>query len=247
MSVTDWLLILKHLLERVQVSIEVVVVTEDGEGDEAETVLELVFFKHLLEELGHLARWVAEGTTAEGTKHEAIVAMLEADAINRTYLIASDSLSYFGHMTVVRETDFKLAPQIEGCIGDDSNLEGMLHKGVVGPSLAKNGDSRRIDSAEIEWLGKGIVVALTVRIVKLLGIASIEGEDGACQCAASADGLLLGTSTGDDTATRVTGAGEVEQGRVVTLTDETLSSLQAVVQLHHNGGAAVYLGRFNAR
>ena len=235
------------MLESTQVATKVVVVAEDGEGDEAEAVLELVLLQHLFEELRHLAGWVVESTATEGTQHEAVVAVHKADAIDGANLVAGDDLGHFGHVAILGESDFKLAPEVQCRIGDDANLERMFHKRVFWTSLAEDRNVRRVDRAEVERLSKRVVVPFTVCIVELVGIVGVKGENGPRQRAATADGLLLGASSRGDTAAGMTSAGEVEQGGGVTLVDEALGRLQAVVLLHHDSGASLHPRCINAR
>ena len=208
-----------HFLESAKVAAAVVVVAEDGEGDEAIAVLELVLSHHLLEELCHFAWRRLEGTTAEGTQHEAVVSLEQSQAEDGAYLVTCDDLAVLRDMAVRGETDRKMAAHVECSIGDDTHLEGFLHQRIVGTGLTEDGDGRRIDDAEVERLGDRIVIAVAVLVAILDGIPLVEALDGTRQRAATADGLLLGSCPRLHATARMTATGEVQQGRTITLPD----------------------------
>ena len=143
-------------------------------------------------------------------------------------------------MPVGGETDRESAVHVERGIGDDAHLEGIFHQRIVGTSLAEDRDLRRIDGTEVERTGKGIVVAFVQFIAIQSGMSGLEAEEGAGECAAAADGLLLGTGTCLHTTTGMSGTGKVEQGRVVAFFDQSLGYFETVVFLHSNRSAVFY-------
>ena len=201
-----------------------------GEGDQAIAVAEFVFGEDFLEEGGHLFGRVAEGSAAEGAENQGVVAVTETHPEDGSYLVGGYVFGFFAHLAVRGQLDLEVAPEVEGGAGDYSALVGLLHKATL-LSFAENCDGGGVDYAVAE-VGERVVGARLVRVAESLRVILREGEDGAAEGAAAADGLFLGPCSANHVSARMSAAREVEKGGIVALLGEASCRLEAVVFLH---------------
>lgn len=97
------------------------IAVQDGEIDEPESILELVFLDDLMEELYDMRRRIGEGAAAHGRQHEGIVEIGHSDPQDGSHLVQ-------GNLCLLREHQavFSDAGAAEGCYGNNRNVVGSI-------------------------------------------------------------------------------------------------------------------------